>query len=113
MATKKTTRSILFYIYYLILLPLTKEVWGKVMFLHLSVILFTRGGVSQHAMEQTSPPSRADPPGQTHPSDTTGYGQQAGGTQPTGMHIYSIHLLKENLLHLKRPTTNDLYPLII
>ena len=30
------------------------------------------GGVSQHAMEQTTPSSsRADPPGQTHPSDTT------------------------------------------
>ena len=68
--------------------------------------------MSQHAMEQTTPPP-GQTPWQTHPSDTTGYGQQAGGTQPTGIHIYSIHLLKENLLHLKRPTTNDLYPLII
>ena len=44
------------------------------MSLHLSVILFTRGGVSQHAM------------GQTHLSDTTGYGQQEGGTHPTRIH---------------------------
>ena len=28
------------------LLPPTKEVWGKVMFLHVSVILFSRAGVS-------------------------------------------------------------------
>ena len=38
---------------YTCLLPPTNEVFGKVMFLHLSVILFTRwgeGGVSQHAM---------------------------------------------------------------
>ena len=42
-------------------LPLAKEVWGKVMFLHLSVILFTEAGcVSQHAMGQT--PSRHTPP---------------------------------------------------
>ena len=48
------------------------------MFLHLSVSHSVHGGgggVSQHAM------------GQTHtPSDTMGYGQQAGGTYPTGMH---------------------------
>ena len=44
---------------------------GKVMFLHLSVILFT-GGVSQHALGQTQPwaPPRTDTPstpGQTPP----------------------------------------------
>ena len=92
-------------------LPLANEVWGKVMFLHLSVILFTEVGcVSQHAMGQT--PQRLTPPWQTHlgrhpigrhplgrhplgrsprqtplpPSDTSGYGQRAGGTHRTGMH---------------------------
>ena len=37
-------------------LPPANEVWGKVMFLHLSVILFTVGFVFQHAMEQTPLP---------------------------------------------------------
>ena len=55
-------------------LPPVNEVWGKVMFLHLYVILFTRlgGVVCIH--------------GSLHPGDTTGYGQRAGGTHPTGMH---------------------------
>ena len=73
------------------------EVWGKVMFLHLSVNLFTRWGVSaplhtgihtppgqtplppRHTLPWQTPLPQADnPPGQTPPtSDTTGYGQQA------------------------------------
>ena len=99
-------------------------VWGKVIFLHLSVLLFTRGGFLPHCMlgytpSQTPPlgrppwadtsprqtpslgrhthwadsPPWADTPlvrhptGQTpSPPDTMGYGQQAGGTHPTGMH---------------------------
>ena len=81
------------------LLPPTNEACGKVMFLHLSVILF-RGcipacsgwGRGVHPPpRQTSPPGRHTPPGQTPRSDAplsnnTGYGQQAGGTHPTGMH---------------------------
>ena len=77
-----------------------------VIFSQLSVILFTGGGVSQHALGQTPPlgrhtPPRADnplgrhpsrqtphrytpPPGQTpsHPPPATA----ADGTHPTGMH---------------------------
>ena len=59
-------------------LPPANEVWGKVIFLHLSVILFTGGGVcislGRHPV----------------PSDTMGYGQQMGSTHPTGMHTSSI-----------------------
>ena len=55
--------------------------WGKVMFLHLSVILFT-GGIS-HTFPGRHPSPQAD----TAPSVQCmlGYGQQAGGTHPTGM----------------------------
>ena len=53
------------------------------MFLHLSVILSTGGGVSQHALGQTPPwadtPHRADT--NTPPTTTA-----ADGTHPTGMH---------------------------
>ena len=44
-----------------VLLPHANEVWGKVIFLHLSVILFTGGGVPG----QVHPP--AGPTGQVHP----------------------------------------------
>ena len=81
------------------LLPPANEVWGKVIFFHLSVILFTGGSASVHAgilppptlWEQT-PQSRhprgADTPlGQTPPCTVHAgrYGQQAGGMHPTGM----------------------------
>ena len=75
------------------------------MVLHLSVSYSVhRRGVSaplnagiHKTPRQTPPPGRlprqtprADPSGQTHswadPLDTTGYGQQAGGTHLTGMH---------------------------
>ena len=46
-------------------LPPANEVWGKVMFLHLCVILFT-GGSTQHPHRQT--PLDADPPGCRPPS---------------------------------------------
>ena len=86
------------------LLPPANEVWGKVIFLHLFVILFT-GGVCLSAcwdtttpleqtplqdqappQEQTSP--RADTPWSRHPpgAEHAGrYGQWAGSTHPTGM----------------------------
>ena len=66
------------------------QVWGKVMFLHLYVILFTGRGVCPVACWDTHPP-RQTPPGR-HPRDTTGYGQQAGGTHPTGMHTCNFYL---------------------
>ena len=84
--------------------------FAKVMFLHMSVILSTRGGVcSVHAgilprahtcWEQTTPlpgadkPPGADTPESRHPQEQTPpravhtgrCGQQAGGMHPTGMH---------------------------
>ena len=61
--------------------------WGKVMFLHMSVILFT-GGVCLSACWDTPPGpdplgSAQAPPIAVHAGT---YGQQAGGTHPTGMH---------------------------
>ena len=73
------------------------------MFLHMSVILFT-GGVCLSACwdippEQTPPPREQTPPGADTPQEQTPqeqpppgavhagrYGQQAGGTHPTGMY---------------------------
>ena len=71
--------------------PQTK--FAKVMFLHLSVILFTGGGL--HAGEDLHPGGSASKGvWQTpSPSDTTGYGQRAGGTHPTGMHSFFTALL--------------------
>ena len=74
--------------------------WGKVIFLHPSVILFTGGGVWH-----TRPPGqtllRADtPPGQC----MLGYGQQAGGTHRTGMHSCFYYIDPLNLLqHTEHP----------
>ena len=107
------------------LLSPANEVWGKVIFLHLSVILFTGGTWAgaplagtppwpgTHPRDQVYPPSRytprdqvhppgpGTPPGQVHPPGTRytslagtplgavhagRYGQEAGGTHPTGMH---------------------------
>ena len=83
------------------------EVVAKVIFLHLSVILFTggRGSASVHAgipppREQTTPPDqtplgadtppRADTPPEQTPrppgKQTPTYGLRAAGTHRTGMH---------------------------
>ena len=72
---------------------------GKVMFLHLSVILFTGGGgVCQ------IPSRRHPPPGQTHPWADTLPGQTpiqqtataADGMHPTGMHSCFMFVLQLN-----------------
>ena len=59
------------------------------MFLHLSVILFTGGCLPLPG--QTPPPPGQTPPlpsAEIHPPAQCmlGYGQQAGGMHPTGMH---------------------------
>ena len=84
---------------------------SKVMFLHLSVILFMGWGVCHPQNRGRHPPGRHPLPsacwdthtptqcmlGYTHPhpvhagkhhpvQSMLGYGQQAGGTHPTGMH---------------------------
>ena len=81
---------------FLVYLP--QRSWGKVMFLHVSVILFTWGSASVHAgipptsgsrtpPEQTPPPGVDNPPppapGRLHAGR---YGREAGGTHLTGMH---------------------------
>ena len=59
--------------------------WGKVMFLHVSVILFTvwGGGCLVPGGVGISACTEADPPGAVHAGR---YGQHAGGRYPTGMH---------------------------
>ena len=52
------------------LLPPANEVWGKVIFLHLSVILFTGGGTWA-----CTPPTAGTPPGQVPPWVGTPPGQ--------------------------------------
>ena len=82
---------------YSTLLPPANEVWGKVMFLHLSVILFTGGGESAPLHAGIHSPGRdttlgrhplgRNPLGQTLLlPNTRGYGEQMGGTHSTGMH---------------------------
>ena len=60
------------------------------------VCLSTGGCVCPIACWDTHPPGR-HPPGQTHPPAhcMLGYGQQAGGTHPTGMHSCFINRLTD------------------
>ena len=75
-------------------LPPANEVWGKVIFLYLFVILFSGGSALVHdGIPPPSPPRTRHPPDQVHPGPGTHpgaehagrYGQRAGGTYPTGM----------------------------
>ena len=61
-----------------VFLPPANEVWGKVMLLPASVILFTGGSAYRGSASGGSPPPRVT-------LNTMGYGQQAGSTNPTGM----------------------------
>ena len=91
-------------------LPPANEVWGKVIFLHLSVILLSapvHAGIHPPRTRGRHPP-RSRPPGADTPrcrhlpspgADTPlptavhagRYGQQAGGTHPTGMHTFCLY----------------------
>ena len=93
-------------------LPPANEVWGKVIFSQASVGLYLGGGVHPYRGIQgvciqwggggggsasrwkrdLHPGGLGRPP---PPSDTMGYGQQAGGTHPTGMHSCCIDALTE------------------
>ena len=82
--------------------PQTK--FAKVMFLHLSVILFT-GGVCLSARDQAPPPRPAPPLEQTPPSGSrhpsppgAETATAADGTHPTGMH--SCYLLRFMPIHI-------------
>ena len=57
------------------LLPPTNEVWGKVIFLHLSVILFTGGGTWAGTPWTGTPPWAGTPPGRYTPWAGTPPGQ--------------------------------------
>ena len=83
-------------------LPPANEIWGKVIFSQASVILFPGGGEWLPSMHHRSHDQGVLHPGEVciqeglHPdggrgveqilSDTMVYGQQAGGTLPTGLH---------------------------
>ena len=75
------------------------EVVAKVLFLHLSVILFTGGVLPQCMLGYQPPQDQADPPRPGRPppdppgpgrhppgKQTPAYGLRAAGTHPTGMH---------------------------
>ena len=74
-----------------LLLPPANEVWGKVMFLHLSVCSWGEGFCIQGGLHPWGSASKCVCIGgkgvrQTPlQQNTTRYGQQAGGTHPTGM----------------------------
>ena len=75
--------------------------WGKVMFLHVSEILFTGGGsaplhagIHRSSAEPEAAPPGADPLGPDTPPSAVHagrYGQQAGSTHPTGMQSCFYH----------------------
>ena len=68
-------------------------VWGKVMFLHPCVILFTgRGGDGVQPPYRKTPPRHRHPLGR-HPPETA---TEAGGTHPTGMHSCSVNSIHTN-----------------
>ena len=72
------------------LLPPANEVWGKVIFLHLSVILFT-GGVSGPEGGGCLVPGVGGVWSRGW-GGVSGPGATAtGGTHPTGMHSCSVH----------------------
>ena len=97
---------------FIYLLPRANEVWGKVIFLHLSVILFTGGGGGVPgqvaSLSRNIPLGRYTPPGQVYPSGQIPhravhagrYGQKAGSTHPTGMHscLFIFFAIKANQL---------------
>ena len=99
------------------------EVMAKVMFLLVSVILLTGGGVCLSACWDTTPPLGADTPGSRHPPEQTppeqtppipgsrppqeqspAYGQWAAGTHPTGMHSGLVLGFRGKKNNLKNPT---------
>ena len=68
-----------------VLLPPANEVWGKVIFLHLSVILFTGGCLLPGGcLLEGGACSRRDLVDTPRPRD----GYCCGGTHPTGMHSF-------------------------
>ena len=82
-----------------LLLAPANEVWGKVIFLHLFVILFTGGGgLSASVHAGIPPPPGADTPGAKHAGR---YGQRADGTHPTGMQSCLSIFFAENYIKIK------------
>ena len=68
---KRAIRILLEWFFVFILLPPTNEVWGKVIFLHLSVILFTGvWSASVHAGISPPPPPGPGTPWSRHPPGT-------------------------------------------
>ena len=75
---------------------------AKVIFLHLSIILFT-GGVCLSACWDTTPPDQAQPPKTRHPPGTRHHpppgaetATAADGTHPTGMHSCCLYFFSSD-----------------
>ena len=63
-----------------------QQSYGKVMF-YTCLSFCSQGGVCNTLLSRHPPTPEQTPPGQTPPMQCMlGYGQQAGGTHPTGMH---------------------------
>ena len=101
------------------LLPPAKKVWGKVIFSVACVknSVHGRGSASVHAgippgagiPQSKHPPPGADPPNAEHAGR---YGQQAGGTHPTGMQsCFFLHI--KTLVELDRKVICYEYTTII
>ena len=76
------------------------------MFLHLSVIMFTGGGVSEQTPPRQTSPPRQTPPGQTPPGPPPETATAADGTHPTGMHSSKLILRMQSLFpHLETHPT--------
>ena len=73
------------FLFLCILLPPANEVWGKVMFLHLCVILFTWWGIFCPSMHHRSHDRGSLSRGSLSGRDPRVW-SRVGGTHPTGMH---------------------------
>ena len=84
------------------LLPPANEVWGKVIFLHLFVIVFMGGLCLSARWDTTATPQNHAPPGTMHPSPAAEhagrYGQRAGSTHSTGMQSCSFIIFACSLI---------------
>ena len=91
-----------------LLLPSSNEVWDKVIFLHLSVILLTGGTGVQIYHFLSRPPPRTAPSGQHHPLDSTnGVLSRGGAVQGSPVNKWSVRILRILLSCLTKSISFD------
>ena len=95
--------------------PPANEGWGKVIFLHLSVILFTGGVVSQHALQQVSWGGYPSMPCRWYPSmPYRWYPSMPCSRSPGGGGVLQVHTQGEGGLQVhrgvSRPTPGGCIP---